>query len=126
MGDLTIAEVLERAADLIEPEGAWTQGAFSRDANGDADATDDGITAKNPVCWCALGAVAAVCEEDPAGNIYTPSSPSLPNAIRKLLNAHIGNYVEDWNDDPDRTQAEVVQKLREAARLARTQDNGSL
>ncbi|MFA6031846.1 MAG: hypothetical protein WC889_02965, partial [Myxococcota bacterium] len=57
MSDLSVADVLERAADLIEPEGAWTQGESARDANGKPlkQGSDH-----NAVCWCVLGAIGKV------------------------------------------------------------------
>jgi hypothetical protein len=33
----------------------------------------------------------------------------------------VGTAASDWNDVPERTQAEVVAKLREAAAIARTE-----
>jgi len=106
VSNLTVAEVLERAADLIEPEGAWTQGAYARDVLGN-NLNPDEQWGPSPtaVCRCMYGAVAEVAR--PNGYQYLPPSGSwgLPGT--------------EWNDAPERTQAEVVAKLREAAALAR-------
>jgi len=91
-----VSDVLDRAADLIEPEGAWHQGNY-------VGPTGD--------CWCALGAIMRV------GNFASDiNAPSI--VLRRLIGEE---FVADWNDDPERTQAEVVAKLREAAALAREQ-----
>jgi hypothetical protein len=118
---LSVADVLERAADLIEPEGAWTQHAFSRNADGSVDRggeeDDDGI-ADNPVCWCALGAIATAAGVDLSFSGF-PNNGIVKDAASAFR--AVEPYPVDWNDAPGRTQAEVVSKLREAAALAREQ-----
>jgi hypothetical protein len=117
---LSIADVLERAADLIEPEGRWTQGAFSRNADGSADLDEDETAASNPVCWCALGAIAEVAGADVTRLLTFASTNTEVQAKAALyLSRHLNALVEDWNDNPDRAHSEVVAKLREAAALAR-------
>ncbi|MBO9624132.1 MAG: hypothetical protein J7500_15600 [Sphingomonas sp.] len=92
--DLTVSEVLSRAADLIEPEGKWTRGVYvGPDRN----------------CWCVLGAIQR------AGNFG--HDDNRPVAFLKDLMGVA--WLHEWNDDPNRTQAEVVAKLREGAALAR-------
>lgn len=98
----TVSEILDAAADLIEPEGAWTQGYFGM---------WDGST-----CFCAVGAIgraAGFRRIDEAENWVEANAADL------LGMGWFG--LEDWNDRPDRTQAEVVAKLREAAEKAREQ-----
>lgn len=108
MGELTVAEVLERAADLIEPEGRWVKGELAK-------YNPDGF-----VCGCAMGAILDVPSDaiwDALAFIEAGLPQTRPGGLRPIA---------AWNDAPERTQAEVVAKLREAAQLARTQDNGSL
>lgn len=90
----SVADVLEAAADLIEPDGAWTQGEYV------------GI---NGNCWCALGAIKRV------GNYVGDINP----ASMQLLLVISGRFVHEWNDAPERTQREVVEALRSAASLSR-------
>jgi hypothetical protein len=105
MTDLSVADVLDRAADLIEPEGAWSDGDVARDRSGNATYSMD----PGAVCWCALGAIWR--EAEIAGiNRYASEIP-----MAEL----VGGSVAIFNDAPGRTQAEVVAKLREAASLAR-------
>ena len=97
----TVADVLNAAADLIEPEGAWIQGYYALDANGDS------VTARDidAMCWCVLGAIRVAGHFD-----HDTTRPSL------VFNRHIGAELMDkWNDAPERTQVEVVAALRAAA-----------
>jgi hypothetical protein len=107
-----VADVLLAAALLIEPEGAWTQGAFNRDADGE---TGDDLVVDTPVCWCALGAVAHVLRHD-AAQPWSGAALEAELAIVALLD---NSDVPAFNDTPGRTQSEVVAKLREAAALAK-------
>lgn len=104
---MNVADILDKAADLIEPEGAWTQGWFARNAGG----SDTGTNDEDAVCWCAFGAVERACQ----------SKWSKLSTATNLLGGLVGGMISDWNDAPERTQAEVVSKLREAAALAREQ-----
>lgn len=85
----TIADVLSRAADLIV-ECGWTQGEW-----------------ENNGCFCLDGALMHV-----KGDTYT--FPEL-DLVCQATGAESAIW---WNDAPERTQAEVVAKLREAAALA--------
>lgn len=99
------AEVLRKAADLIEPEGAWTQGHGARDEDG-APITSSSEAA---VCWCAFGAIWHA-----QGRMIIGETPAEA-ALGKVIG---GARIDDWNDAPGRTQAEVVAALRKAADLA--------
>jgi hypothetical protein len=103
------SEVLAKAADLIEPEGAWRQGYYARDGAGrDCDAHDP-----SAICWCAVGSIersVPICNYD-----------DLDEAERFLTRALGGAYVPHWNDAKGRTQAEVVSALRKASELAKAE-----
>jgi hypothetical protein len=106
MGEqLSVADVLERAADLLTPEGAWTQGAFARDEDG---APLLGSVDGAARCWCMVGAV-----------IHAGNGQHFNKANDLLCDITEGTF--SFNDEPSRTQAEVVAKLREAAALARAE-----
>ena len=106
----TVADVLAKAADLIEPEGAWTQKAIGRD--------DAGVDVGNSkelsraVCYCAAGAIwiAASMDDD-----------VVQRAFSVLNNNGATEGVGPWNDKRGRTQSEAVDFLRKAAALARDQ-----
>ena len=117
---MDVAEVLERAADLIEPEGKWTQDAFARTEKG----FPIGPREDNAACFCLRGAIIR------AGDFSTERE--FPAAINRALRLSTAARAVRWNDAPGRTQSEVVAKLREAAALARSLsqpmggDDGSL
>jgi hypothetical protein len=101
----TLADIFDEAADLIEPEGAWTQGYY-------AMASEDVI--RNPVdddaCrFCVVGAIWRA-----AGDF------ERRDVVIESIAGDEGDLIR-WNDDPRRTQPEVVAKLREAAAKAREQ-----
>jgi len=105
----TVADVLTAAAEIVGKPGAWTQEAFSRNADGQADC-GSGRWASEPVCFCAIGAVA-----EAAG--LTPEE-AVTRGLHLPVEAVVGRSVPGWNDMPGRTQAEVVAALREAAAKA--------
>ncbi len=86
------ADVLDRAAALIERDG-WVQGDYGWSGVG----------------WCASGAIREAAR---------PVTLKVHVSAGSALRAAIGPGIERWNDDPDRTQADVLAVLREiAARL---------
>jgi len=105
---MRVSDVLDRAADLLTPEGAWTQELFARDICGGplSAGFDEGA-----VCWCAIGAIEKVTGEE--------FLEELPVLAAQQLESVLLTAIPPWNDAPERTQAEVVAKLREAAALAR-------
>ena len=100
--------VLDRAADLIEPEGRWTN-------DGDYWNGDDG----NPECFCALGAIWFVC--DPPGFVGDVENGPAARMLARSLGLPGTLHIAKWNDHLGRTQAEVVAALRKAAELARSE-----
>lgn len=107
-----IADILERAADLIEPEGAWTQKAYARDARG-----KNLILGRDPtaVCWCTIGAI----DHEATGKPHRDALEAI--RITLGISGGLNSTIGSWNDAPERTQSEVVAKLREAASKAREQ-----
>lgn len=104
------SQVLDAAADLIEPEGAWTQGAYGRDGYGVGLDERELSEAK---CFCVSGAIIRVGD----GN-------ELWRACLRNFEAAVGDGFRSfiqWNDAPERTQAEVVSALRKAADIARSE-----
>lgn len=84
----------------------WCQGYSARDADGEfVDPASD-----HACCWCLIGALEASC-----------ASQSLTSKEWRLvwenLCRAIGTFeAADWNDDPDRSQAEVIAALQDAER----------
>jgi hypothetical protein len=98
---LAIADVLDRAADLIERKDAWMQGDFC-----------DGQNIEKSSCWSVEGAVAKV--------LGIPGMDAEIWCDRHFSPLVLGGRnAAQWNDTPGRTQSEVVAALREAASKAR-------
>jgi hypothetical protein len=105
----SIADILDRAADLIEPEGAWTQTAMARDEKGYVTAAQD----PEAVCWCSYGAILRTgCSLSDLHRVMEAADDAVAPRAGSIIAV---------NDCLHRTQAEVVAKLREAAALAREQ-----
>lgn len=85
------ARVLDAAADRIERQGLW-------------QSRDDGTHL--PGTECVAIALTRAAE----------AMALSPDAAWQRLRDHVGGAALQWNDDPERTQAEVVAALRAAAR----------
>ena len=97
------AEILERAADIMETEG-WTRGNFAVFGN-----------------RCAVGAIGAAVRRMPGvGNAERERAEEV---LAKRVRPEFGyndpkNTIISWNDSGERSKGEVVRKFREvAARL---------
>jgi hypothetical protein len=105
---MKVSDVLDKAADLIEPEGRWLQGPWAVDADGnEVNPRDEAACA-----FCASGAlerIAGGCWDHP-----------LYRAARDVVDPlTLEESLVCFNDLTSRTQPEVVAKLREAANVAR-------
>ena len=92
LGD-TLA-VLRRARQLLEDERRWCRGSFARGWRG-IPVPAGSIVARR---YCALGAIRRAARE------LAVSADDASVA----LEWQVGRPVQDWNDDPRRTHAEVV------------------
>lgn len=99
-----ISQILSDAADLIEPEGAWTQGVSARQVNG----LPAGIFSDEACSWCLVGAL------DKAAR-----NPRYANAawveVNRRTSRDFRKLPVRWNDQPDRKQSEVVGLLRKVS-----------
>lgn len=102
---VTDADVLERAADLLEEFG-WCQGAAARDEAGKSIVG----TWERAVSFCHNGAIyRAACDLGVSSSLFDGRWERLIGDS----DAHL------WNDVPGRTKQEVVARLRDAAATAR-------
>lgn len=107
---MTTAEILLKAADLIEPEGAWTTEAYARNDGGDIVQPGD----PSASCWCLIGAIGRVDRFNPS-YMALDKFEAMP-AIQALTAVTDGVWPPNWQDSIGRTQAEVVAALRAAAK----------
>jgi hypothetical protein len=101
---MTPQTILIKAAELLESNPtAWTQRRLARTAEGNVTSPRN----PNACSWCALGAIAKVQNLSEASQMYDPAA--------KLLASHLCCTVAYWNDAPERTREQVIEKLRDAA-----------
>lgn len=94
------SEILRAAADKLRG-GHWIQGRMS-----------DSDSYETSTCFCALGALCAVGKE------LGISVRRALNALRTLVSGYPFGPIAAWNDDPSRTEAEVVAAFEAAAAAA--------
>lgn len=88
---MTPVEILKAARELIAKPERWTRGCGARDASGeDVEARSDAA-----ICWCAIGAIVRVSDDNPV-----PAEMLL----RRVLPD--GGFISSFNDSHD--HAEVV------------------
>lgn len=113
---VTDADVLERAADLLE-EFEHAKGFYAKDLNG----WHTTPCASNVTSFCISGAVARALVDLGIGE-----GDDGKYGFRFLFSRGVFDPVSEsavrWNDMPDRTRGEVVARLRGAAQRARQPD----
>jgi hypothetical protein len=106
-----VADVLERAADLIETVGHCKRRQWEF-------ISPDYST---PVAYCAVGAITTASD----GLIANQGAIHVLKAEiygpRKPGDWTFRESIPRWNDDDDRTPAEVIDMLRQAAKTARNE-----
>lgn len=114
---LSPSAILDKAADIISKPDAWTQGSYGRlGPNGMAISGIRQLLAEC-TCFCAYGGMAVAARK--GVGLIEASSPSA--FFCQAVGVEDSTDAQIWNDAKERTQAEVVAKLREAAALAREQ-----
>lgn len=102
-------DMLRKARALIATPDKWTQGAFARNANG---YRVDEKNALDVVSRCASGAIKAACRSHhDAGGVL--AAVSLKEVVMKHA-ATNRKIMSVWNDEPERTHAEVLQAFDRA------------
>ena len=108
---MTTSEVLNQAADLIKRYGLGKGDYFDRGSG----------------CHCTVGAVAHTISPEELFETFEDYDRLFEfNEALGFVGKVLGEpgpvvsegYVTNWNDEPGRTQAEVVDTLRAAAKLA--------
>jgi hypothetical protein len=102
---MTTAELLRAAKAKLADETCWTKGALARNADGLPVDPDD----PTAVCWCSDGAIQAVT---------TYHRSFRANLRVRVERACGGVWVEDFNDAPDTTFADVHRAFDTAIEVA--------
>ena len=100
------SQIYNKAADFVEK--GWTQGRMAVDKHGN----DCHSQSKDAVRWCLSGALSLTC----VVKSFSQFSMSPRTELVKYLS--LEDSITYWNDDPNRTQEDVVELLREAAKRA--------
>lgn len=97
--------ILSRAADIIRDPANWTQGVQARDKDGEAVPPYRSTACR----WCARGAIAKACAEQPLGSRPPPYEALY--AVEK----HLQRRLWQFNDAYDTKHQDVVDLLDRAA-----------
>lgn len=104
-------DILKRARALLTPPGAWTQTAFARDRDGEPINADS----EAAISWCSAGAL----EASKGGKTRWRAQNHLKSAISTSERSFVSEWsVLTWNDNPDRTQKEVLAAFDKAIAMA--------
>lgn len=103
---MTIADKLDEARALIEK--GWTQRTYLSGPSGKE-------------CFCSLGAIGVAVTGKALPMFGWCEGPVAPvvTAFGLAIGADNPGKVADWNDAPERIQAEVIDAFKRAAELAR-------
>lgn len=101
---MTTLEILKAGRTLLTPPGTWIQGLAAQDREGFGILPEDA----DAICWCSLGALRRVRQG---------ATVSYAQALLQLVNGMpcqpegdfcLAELVFRWNDQPGRTQDEVL------------------
>lgn len=95
---------LKAARELLSKPGAWTQGVMARDASRQRGVAPLDSAA---ACWCLEGAVGKASFD----TRFEPGRTATPTQVLKVIETELGQKASRWNDDPARTQEEVLALL---------------
>lgn len=104
-------DVLKATRDKLEPEGAWTQGAYARDNGGEP--VD--YHSKRATCFCALGAINSICYSARNTQSEYMLRNRVINAFRKATDC---SPIPAMNDSRHTTQLHVLMSLDFAILIA--------
>lgn len=111
--------ILVAAASLLSGNGAWTQDTHARRSDDSSCSPID----KEATCWCTVGAILKINNAwPPVQQVWElPAIIALTNELVARKSGH--GRVTMWNDDANRTQAQVLQ-LFDAAIATMERENG--
>ena len=118
---MTTIEILKKARELLSDAEHWAQGDYAYLYDDCGALTPVDWKSPSAECWCPAGALLKVsCDQ--ATDALTELARGLPGIKAAPFTEDEYNKAIDqiaiWNDTPERTHAEVLQRFDEAiARL---------
>lgn len=104
----TILEVIEAVDQKLDSPDKWTKGAYARYADGSKCTEHD----PSACCHCLIGAVISVSPHPNYQRLASDSGCDALNYLCSLLG--IDPAIQDWNDHPSRTFADIKSLLKNA------------
>lgn len=104
-----VLEVLETARVILTKPENWTRKAYARDARGERVSPK----AHQAKCFCSIGAL------DRAGGRFGRPELGLISDARRYLTTAAGMNVEEYNDRPSTTHADVINLFGRAIELVK-------
>jgi hypothetical protein len=108
----SLRETLNAAADLLEKPGAWIQGSYGQKPTGEPT-----YRPSEASCFCLVGAISKAAGGKRLDEAHSYRG-SLAFEALEVVDSVTPIVAHIWNDQQHRTQAEVVQALRDAALAA--------
>jgi hypothetical protein len=105
---IAAAQLLGRAQDYVRQ--GWCQGADATDAFGEPVEP----WSAEAVCWSLLGAIVAALDGPGSTTPHELARPALAEAMGALADLIYEPSLARWNDDPLRSQQEVLTVLERA------------
>lgn len=115
--DFSASDVLLKAASRIEEEGMWCQQYFFADMPSVDNTPGAWYWAQHArsdfrVPECAMGALLSATVD--LGLTFADYRQAETRLANFVIERH-GNWISEWNDQPERTADEVAQTMRNAA-----------
>lgn len=99
---MSLVADLRAARALVATPGQWAQGSYAKDANGRAVQ----ISANEACTFCVMGALDKTTGKGTLTNVGTDRFIAARDAL--LVGAQTPFNLPVWNDDKNRTHAEVL------------------
>jgi hypothetical protein len=109
----SMVEILKAARERVAPDGAWTQGVFARNEQGESVQS----WSADAVCWCIRGA----CEAEGRDYLIRPEEwfeDALPDGVALAASDAEFEPVAFFNDAETTSHVDVLAVFDRAIQLA--------
>jgi len=130
---MTVRDILERMAEILEPEGSWAQKADAYRRDGIRCTAHD----LNAASWCIRGAMMKAISDTRHQGLLAPDATSVLKVLREVLAAEFNDIMGRrsifgdlplsadpiwWNDMNGRTHEDVRLLLKKAIYRAEVEE----